>query len=310
MNFDHVLLIGFGGPEKIEDVKPFVQRVAQGRAIPEERLKIVEHHYELIGGFSPYNQHAFKLKALMEQGLRTQGFDLPVFIGMRNWNPFLKDTLTEIHEKGLKKGLGVILAVQRSIESCARYKENVTEASKNCGDDEITYDYLPAWYAHPYFIEAQAARVRETIREAKLDPEAAHFIFTVHSIPVETAQGCALCDYREDFAETSRLLTERLGLVKWSLAYQSRSGNPRQPWLEPDILEELARLRAEGERKVVVVPVGFLFDNAEILYDLDIEARAKAVSIGMDFYRAPTVMGQELFVKMLTDLIIRKTNVL
>ncbi len=309
MTYDHVLLIGFGGPEKREDVMPFVQRVAEGRAIPEARLQIVEHHYDLIGGFSPYNQNAFQLKDLLEKGLREQGLELPVFLGMRNWNPFLKDTVQEIHKQGFKKGLGIILAVQRSLESCARYKDNVTEALKTCGAEDLGYDYLPAWYAHPYFIEAQAAQVRKTVEAAGLTRADVHYIFTVHSIPVETAQGCALCDYREDFKETSRLVADSLGAAKWSTAYQSRSGNPRQAWLEPDILDEIRRLSSAGERSVVVVPVGFLFENAEILYDLDIEARALAAAEGLGFYRAPTVMGHSLFLKMLTDLTVRKANV-
>ncbi|MBU3759643.1 MAG: ferrochelatase [Candidatus Omnitrophica bacterium] len=302
MKADHVLLVGFGAPEKVEDVRAFLAKVAEGRAIPEERLSEVEHHYAVIGG-SPYNRHALEFKRHLEEDLRERGLTLPVYLGMRNWHPFMGNTLTEIASKGHCAGIGVILSVQRSISSCARYKDDVAQAKKSAGAEGVDYAFLPPWYDHPYFIEAQTDLIRKLLGEKKQTVEETHFLFTVHSIPVDMAKACDLCDYREEFNETARLTAERLGAPSWSQAYQSRSGSPRQPWLEPDILDEIKRLVSEGKRKIVVVPAGFLFDNAEVLFDLDVEAGDLARSLGIGYHRAPTVMGHPLMRKLFADLI-------
>ncbi len=309
LNFDHVLLVGFGGPERIEDVRPFLSKVAEGRAIPEERLKGVEHHYEVIGGFSPYNQHAMKLKRELEETLRARGVGIPVLIGMRNWHPFLNDTFKVIKEREYKRGLALILSVQRSISSCAQYKDNVAAAKLSAGAEALTYEFSPSWGTHPDFIEAQSDQVLRALNARAWDLKDVHVVFTVHSIPVEMAAACTFCDYRAEFAESSRRIAECLGAGRWSQAYQSRSGSPRQPWLEPDISEELRRLASEGVKRVVVVPAGFLFDNAEVLFDLDVEAAGAAAAAGLDFTRAATVMGHPGLVKMMTDWTVQKLNV-
>lgn len=309
LNFDHILLVGFGGPERIEDVRPFLTKVAEGRAIPEERLKSVEHHYEVIGGYSPYNQHAMKLRKELEEDLRSRGLDIPVLIGMRNWQPFLNDALKVIKERGYKRGLALILSVQRSISSCAQYKDNVADAKRAAGAEAVFYEFSPAWHEHPDFIEAQAAQTRAALDERGWDLKDVHLVFTVHSIPLEMASACKFCDYRAAFAQSSRLVAERLGAGRWSQAYQSRSGSPRQPWLDPDISEELRRLSGEGVKRAVVIPVGFLFDNAEVLFDLDVEARAVAEQAGLDFVRVPTVMGHPGLIKMMSEWAVEKLNV-
>lgn len=309
LKFDHVLLVGFGGPERIEDVRPFLAKVAEGRAIPEERLKGVEHHYEVIGGFSPYNQHAMKLKRELEETLSARGVDIPVLIGMRNWHPFLNDTFKVIKERDYKRGLALILSVQRSISSCAQYRDNVAAAKLSVGAEALAYEFSPSWGTHPDFIEAQSDQVRSALHARGWDRKDVHVVFTVHSIPAEMAAACRFCDYRAEFAESSRRIAERLGEGGWSQAYQSRSGSPRQPWLEPDISEELRRLAGDGVKRVIVVPVGFLFDNAEVLFDLDVEARGAAAAAGLDFARAATVMGHPGLVKMMADWTVQKLNV-
>ncbi len=301
MNYDHILLIGFGGPSRPDEVRPFIEQVAQGRNIPESRLREVEHHYEMIGGASPYNQQVFGLAAALRESM---GGKPPIFVGMRNWHPFLHETLEEIKAGNLRKGLGVILAPHRSLASCKRYKQDVEEARQRVGATEIHYEYLETWYAHPLFIEAHADLIKAALPPS-LNPS---IIFTAHSIPQSMAAECPHCDYAAEFHHSSKLVAERLGHSKWACAYQSRSGNPRDPWLEPDILSTLRRLKEEGENEVLAVPAGFLCENAEILYDLDIETQQEAKKIGMHFRRASTVMQHPKFISMLTELIAAKTK--
>jgi len=301
MRFDHVLLIGFGGPTRPEEVKPFLEEVTRGLRIPEARLKEVAHHYERTGGSSPYNAHAFQLMEKLKPSLTAAGVTLPVFIGMRNWHPFLKETMQEIRQRGLKKGIGVICAPHRSPASFEKYLNNVEEAKQNAGAQEIRYDYLKPWHDHPLFIQAQAGHVRAVL-DLLGPPErrAAHLLFSAHSIPLEMAQACR---YEQEFKESSALVAQELAHPAWSIAYQSRSGNPRQPWLEPDVPAALRQLKAEGKRHVVLVPIGFLFDHTEVLYDLDSEARLEAERIGLKYSRASTVMDHPQFVSMFTRLI-------
>ena len=301
MKFDHVLLIGFGGPTRPEEVKPFLEEVTRGLRIPEARLQEVVRHYELTGGSSPYNEHAFRLMEKLKPSLTAAGVTLPVFIGMRNWHPFLKETLQEIKQRGLRNGIGVICAPHRSPASFEKYLNNVEEAKQNAGAQEVLYDYVKPWHDHPFFIQAQADLVRAVLD--LLSPQertAAHLLFSAHSIPLEMAQGCR---YEQEFRESSALVAQECAHAAWSIAYQSRSGSPRQPWLEPDVLALLRQMKEEGKRQVVLVPVGFLFDHTEVLYDLDIEARLEAERIGLKYSRASTVMDHPKFVSMFTRLI-------
>ena len=295
MKFDHLLLIGFGGPAQPEEVEPFLREVARGAAnLPESRLKEVLHHYEIIGGASPYNESAFRLFRNLEESLPRNEIQLPLFIGMRNWHPFLKETLSEIKKRGLKKGLGVVLAPQRSEASFERYVQSVEEAKKVVSACEIEYDYLKPWYDHWLFIEAQVDQIR------KVDDPSAHLLFSAHSIPLEVAQKSR---YREEVKMASELVAKKLNHRQWSVAYQSRSGNPRDPWLGPDVCSAIRELKAGGESTVILVPIGFLCDNAEILYDLDVEAKAEAEKIGIRYLRASTVMDHPTLAEMFSELI-------
>lgn len=301
MTFDHILVVGFGGPTRPEEVKPFIEEVARGLRIPAERLAVVARQYDAIGGRSPYHEHTVRLVERLTAQLGDRRIRLPVFMGMKSWHPFLRETIGEISRRGLSRGLGVILAPHRSEASYERYVRGVEEAAAQAGAPGLCYAYLKPWHDHPLFIEAQAEQARAALdRIEPREREAVHLLFSAHSIPVEMARRCR---YEEAFRASSRLVADALRAASWSCAYQSRSGDPRQPWLEPDVLMALRGLKTQGARGVCLVPIGFLSDHAEILYDLDIQAREEAERLGLHLWRAPTVMDHPQFVAMLVQLI-------
>lgn len=301
-NFDHVLIIGFGGPTKKEEILPFLRQVAKGRNIPEARLEEVGRHYERVGGFSPYNAYALQLAARLKDALQNQGQPRPVFVGMRNWHPFFHETLAEIKKLGLKQGIGVILAPHRCEASYERYIRDVDDARRAARAEEILYQYLKPWHDHPLFIQAQADEARKILEGFSPDARSETYVlFSAHSIPLDMP-GCT--GYQEEILESCKLVAAELGVADWSLAYQSRSGNPRQPWLEPDVAGVIQSLSATGKKRVLIVPIGFLCNNVEVLYDLDVEAREKAEKCGLQYFRAQTVTEQPKFVAMLQSLIL------
>ncbi len=304
MSFDHVLVIGFGGPTQPGEIKPFLQEVTRDRNIPERRLQEVSHHYDLVGGYSPYNAYTFQLADKLKETLSRSEIKLPLFVGMRNWHPFLKETLTEITRQGLRKGIGIILAPHRSETSFERYVQNVEEAKSFARAHEIRYEYLDSWYDHPLFIQAQAEEVEKILCNLNSEERRnTHLLFSAHSIPEEMARQCR---YADEFRRSSELVARELKHAKWSLAYQSRSGDPRQPWLGPDVISSIRDLAKQNEQAVLVVPVGFLCDNVEVLYDLDIEARSEAKKVGIRYLRSRTVTDHAKFVEMFGLLIKNK----
>ncbi len=299
--FDHVLIIGFGGPTRREDILPFLEHVARGRNIPEARLKEVLHHYERVGGFSPYNAYTFQLAEKLKAALQSEGAGIPVFVGMRNWHPFLDEALSEIKIRGLKRGAGIILAPHHCETSYERYIQNVDEARKAVGAVETQYQYLKPWHDHPLFVQAQADEVKKIVDTLLPEEQkSAHFLFSAHSIPLDMPGAER---YQEEFRQSSTLVASEIGISRWSIAYQSRSGNPHQRWAEPDVVSVIKQLAEKGEKRVVLVPVGFLCDNVEVLYDLDIEAKAEAEKAGLQYLRACTVTDHPKFVSMLKTLI-------
>lgn len=299
--YDHILVIGFGGPTRPEDVQPFLEEVTRGVPIPPARLEEVIRHYEAVGGRSPYNEHTERLCRALEAVLRRRGVSEPLFLGMRHWHPFLRETIHGIRGAGLTHGLGVILAPHRSDASFDKYVRSVEQAQAGVSAPGIRYDYLRPWHDHPLFIEAQAEQVRPALRgPASGAREGVHLLFSAHAIPVEMAERSR---YVEEVRRSSELVAAALGHPRWSVAYQSRSGDPRQAWLTPAVVDAMRELRAHGVRQVIAVPIGFLCDNVEVLYDLDLEARQSAASIGIGFTRAPTVHEHPAFVQMLADLI-------
>lgn len=300
MEFDHILLIGFGGPTSLEEVGPFLEVVTQGRQIPEERLREVLDHYEKVGGRSPYNAAVFALADNLRKALQASDANLPLFVGMKSWHPLLRDTLAQIKERRLKKGIGVILAPHRSAASFERYVRSVEEAKALAGCDSLEYEYLKPWHDRPFFIEAQADEIRKVLNGRDAEGKSLRLIFSAHSIPLEMARQCS---YQAEFETSCRLVAEELEPVSWGIAYQSRSGSPREPWLGPNVLSGLDDLAKSGLQGVICVPIGFVCDNVEILYGLDIEVRQAAVKRGLSYFRARTVSHHPKFVQMLTALI-------
>jgi ferrochelatase len=303
---DAVLLIGFGGPEKPEDVWPFLRNVVRGQNVPEQRLHEVAHHYEAVGGVSPYNRSTRRQAAALQERLAERGLPLPVYIGMRNWHPFLQETLAQMHRAGVRRGVGIILAPHRAQTSWERYQHDVERARAALGGIGLEVLYPPPWHAHPLFLEALAQRVEEAtgVRRGAW-PAGVPIVFTAHSIPVRMPGAES---YAVQLRETAAGVAALLAAPDWTVAYQSRSGDPRTPWLEPEVADRLAELRQRGAQTVVVVPCGFLCDNVEVLYDLDIEALQAARELGLQMLRVPTVGDHPLFIEMLAELVLQVAN--
>ena len=306
--YDAILIVGFGGPEGPDDVLPFLENVLRGRNVPRERMLQVAEHYHHFGGVSPINAQVRDLIAALTPELREHGVALPIYWGNRNWHPMLADTMRQMADDGVKHVLAVVLAAYSSYSSCRQYREDVQKAREAVGAHAPTVDKMRVFYNHPDFIASNAARVREALDRL---PEEAHgpnhVAFTAHSIPASMA---ANCRYESQLTETCRLVAESLGIGpdRWRLVYQSRSGRPQDPWLEPDILDHLEDLHRRGVKAVVIDPVGFLSDHMEVMYDLDDEARKKADALGMTMERAATVGTDPRFVGMLRELIIERIS--
>ena len=283
--YDAILVLSFGGPEKPDDVMPFLENVLRGRNVPRERMLAVAEHYHHFDGKSPINDQNRALIAALKTELASHGIELPIYWGNRNWHPLLADTLRQMRSDGVRRALGFVTSIFSSYSGCRQYLENIEQARAEVdGAPEI--HKLRKFYNHPLFIEAQADEVRTALagRPAKL-------IFTAHSIPLSMAE---TSDYQEQLRESCRLVAQHLGLTDWRLAYQSRSGAPGQPWLEPDIGDML---------REAVVPIGFVSDHIEVIYDLDTEAQAIARERGIDMLRAPTVGVHPKFLQMIRELI-------
>jgi ferrochelatase len=300
---DAVLLIAFGGPERPEDVRPFLQIVTAGRAIPPARLEEVAHHYDLMGGRSPLNTLTHAQAEGLRAVLATEGRATPIWVGMRNWHPFLHETLAEMKDRGCRRALGIILSSLQTEASWSRYVVDVAAAREKVGPDSPEVVYAPPWSDHPRFIEAMADRARSAL--AGIEPARradARLVFTAHSVPVAMAAGSP---YAAQLEAAARAIASALGRSAWSVAYQSRSGSPRDPWLEPDVGDVIRALARDGAHDVVVVPVGFVCDHVEVLYDLDVEAKAVAESCRLGFHRAAAANDHPAFLAMLADLVRR-----
>jgi len=298
---DSILLLGFGGPGRREDVRPFLDNVLRGRPVPKERYEEVVRHYDEVGGSSPFN----RLTEAQAEGLRAllarEGPDLPVHVGMRHWEPHVEDTLAAMAAAGLRRAVGIVLAAHRSPPSWDAYLKKVEEARGRLGDTAPSVDYAPAWSDHPLFIEALADRTAAALAAPPPARRAdARLVFTAHSIPTAMSERSG---YAAGLRRTGELLAARLGAGAWSMAYTSRSGNPADPWLEPDISDALRAVGAQGVSDVVVSPIGFLVDHVEVLYDLDIAARRTAEEIGMRLRRAGTVGDHPAFARLLAALV-------
>jgi ferrochelatase len=290
--YDAVLLLSFGGPEKADDVIPFLENVLRGRNVPRERMLAVAEHYYHMGGRSPINDHNRALISALERELANHGHQLPIYWGNRNWHPLLPDTLREMRDRGVRKALAFVTSIFSSYSGCRQYLEDIERARAAVEGAPVIHK-LRKFYNHPLFIEAQAAEVR-----AALGDRTAKIIFTAHSIPMVMAE---TSDYQRQLQEACRLVAENVGISDWRLVFQSRSGPPSQPWLEPDIADVVRELDRGTE--VAVVPIGFVSDHIEVIYDLDIELEAIARERGVSLARAPTVGVHPKFLQMIRELI-------
>src|SRR5688572_9497123 len=254
--FDSVLVVSFGGPQGPHDIRPFLANVLRGRRVSPERVEEVAHHYELFGGVSPITAITRRQAEGLRVRLAAAGHRLPVYVGMRNWHPLLADTLREMHTAGLRHAIGFILAAQHSYSSCQQYRENVAaaraELRQTGGDEEVTF--VGSWFDHPLVVTANAEHVRQALARLPESVRAgARLIFTAHSIPLQMAQSSR---YEEQLRESARLVASDAGVADWALVYQSRSGRPGDPWLEPDVCYYLRQARAAGLCAAVLCPIG------------------------------------------------------
>jgi protoporphyrin/coproporphyrin ferrochelatase len=298
---DSVLLVAFGGPTRAAEIRPFLEIVKRGRRIPPERLEEVAHHYERMpGGCSPLNALTEVQAEGVRRALAAVGRPLPVFVGMRNWHPFLHEALAAMAAAGRRRTLAIVLSSFRTEASWDRYMADVAAARERTpGAPEVVF--AEPWFEHPRFIAAATDGVTRAL--AALPPserETAPLVFTAHSVPVAMADASP---YVADFTAAARAVAAAAGHARWSLAYQSRSGRPGDPWLEPDIGDVVKSLAKDGARHVVVSPLGFVCDHVEVLYDLDVEARGIAEAHGVTLHRAPAVNAHPQFIAMLAELV-------
>lgn len=318
--YDAIVLVSFGGPEGMSDVMPFLENVLRGRNVPRERMLAVAKHYEIFGGVSPINEENRKLIAALKSELQTNGPDLPVYFGNRNWHPMLGDTVRTMREDGVKQALAFVTSAYSAYSSCRQYLEDIERARASVGPDAPRIEKLRPFYNHPGFIEANAANLRTALEQIPMERRAnAHLVFTAHSIPETMARNC---DYEAQLQETSRLVfLELIGTGsgssagasppvaftgRYSLVFQSRSGSPSQPWLGPDVCDHLRELHAGGIKDVVVSPVGFVSDHMEVVYDLDTEATALCRELGIKMVRAAAAGRHPAFAKMIRELILER----
>jgi ferrochelatase len=305
-HYDALLLVSFGGPEGMDDVMPFLENVLRGKNVPPERMRAVAHHYELFGGISPINAQNRMLIAALEKELEESELSLPIYWGNRNWHPMLSDTLRQMADDGIKNALAFFTSAYSSYSGCRQYREDIMRAQDVVGTGGPQIEKLRAFYNHPGFIEANIENVRQALDAIPEDRRnRAQLAFTAHSIPLSMATNC---DYEAQLQETCRLVADGVGHKAWRLVYQSRSGTPSQPWLEPDICDYLAELKQTGIEDVVIAPIGFTSDHMEVLYDLDTEARALCRKINLNMVRASTVGTHPTFIKMIGELILERMN--
>ena len=299
--YDAILLIAFGGPTCADEIRPFLARVTKGIAIPPQRLEEVAHHYEAVGGNSPLNEITFRQAAALQKLLKDSDRNLPVYVGMRNASPFFSEILQRMAHDGIKHALGFILSSHRTEASWERYQKNIAEARTELGAAAPTVDYCDGWHEHPRFIQTWAELIEAALLGINADRRKDTLvIFTAHSLPTAMADGSP---YVEQVGSSARLIAAKLNHPHWSLAFQSRSGRPADPWLEPDIGQAIRDCATSGVRQIVVAPIGFVCDHVEVLYDLDIEAKKLADDLGVRLIRAGCPNDHPTFIRMIADII-------
>jgi ferrochelatase len=301
LSHDAVLLLSFGGPTGPEQIRPFLARVLAGHPVPPARIEEVVGHYEAVGGRSPLKDLTFLQSHALKDILAQLGLPLPVYVGMRHSPPFISETIDQMAAEGVKKALGFILSSHQTEASWDRYQQSVAAAREKIGESAPRIDYCSGWHNHPLFIQVWEELIEDEMDKITSAERAnTALIFTAHSVPETMAANSPYC---AQLQESCALVAARLAHTRWSLAYQSRSGNPREPWLEPDISEALQNLAAKGAAGVIVAPIGFVSDHVEVLYDLDIEARQKADTLGLKFLRASAPNDHPTFIRMMAAVV-------
>ena len=310
-DYDAFLLVSFGGPEGPADVMPFLENVTRGRGVPRDRLAEVAHHYDVFGGVSPINEQCRDLLAAIGKDFVAAGLDLPLYWGNRNWHPFLADTVAQMAADGVGHALAFVTSAYGSFSSCRQYLDDIEAARAQAGPGAPRIDKIRHYFNHPGFIEPFTQAALMAIQS--LPPGVQHdacLVFTAHSVPeaMAAASGPDGGLYPAQLTEAARLVAGQLAEAEgherpWRLVYQSRSGPPQVPWLGPDVRDHLESLAADGAPGVVVIPVGFVSDHLEVVYDLDMEAAKLARKLGLPMARAATPGTHPRFVSMITELV-------
>jgi ferrochelatase len=322
--YDAVLLLGFGGPEGQDDVIRFLRNVTRGRGIPDDRLEEVAHHYRHFGGISPINEQNRQLRTALVAELRDRGLQIPVYGGNRNWMPYVSDALENLHRDGHRTVLAIATSAYSSFSSCRQYREDLADALEVTGlGGIISVDKVRQYFDHPGFIAPFVDGLKDAVASLMIEDPDLDFerdvevLFSTHSIPQADAdrsgppelrlgRGGAYVAQHRAVAET---IMTRAGLPSpWQLVFQSRSGAPSVPWLEPDVNDAIRELPRRGRRAVIIVPVGFVSDHMEVMWDLDTEALETAQRVGLRAIRTSTPGCDPAYVAGLTDLIVERLN--
>jgi ferrochelatase len=302
--FDALLVLSFGGPEGPADVRPFLENVVRGRGVPPERLDAVEEHYQHFGGVSPLNARNREILAAVRERI-----ELPVYFGNRNWHPMVEDAVAEMGRDGVRRALVFATSAYGGYSACRQYQEDIARARKAVGESAPELVKIRHFFDHPLFVAANADAVRAARATLPADVrDGARLVFTAHSVPVAAdaaagPPGEGGHRYSRQVAEASRLVATALGVAEYDVVWQSRSGPPQVPWLEPDVVDHIDALHARGVPAVVVAPIGFVSDHVEVIWDLDTEARERADELGMGFARAATAGPDPRFADMVAELV-------
>lgn len=302
--YQAILVVSFGGPEGPDEVLPFLENVLRGRPVPRQRLLEVAEHYHHFGGVSPINAQNRALVAALQAELDQHGPRWKVYWGNRNWRPLLPDALAQMTHDGVERALAFVTSAYSSYSGCRQYRENLAAAQAEVGPKAPALHKLRVFFNHPGFIGPAAANTRLALAQLPAGARV-KLLFTAHSIPQAMADTCA---YVQQLREASRLVADEVGALDWELVYQSRSGPPTQPWLGPDVNDAIVAAQRSGAEALCLVPIGFTSDHMEVLYDLDVEARATAERLGIPLVRAATVGCAPEFVAMIRELILERID--
>ena len=301
-SFEALMIVSFGGPESHAEVMPFLERVTQGKPVPRERLLEVAKHYYHFDGKSPLNAQNRALKQALEKEFLKRNIGLPIYLGNRNAAPFIVDELREMKAKNITRALGFFTSSMSSYSGCRQYRENIAEAQAEIGDGAPQIEKIRAFFNHPLYIQTVSARLQECLSKFSMEKRDSHFIFTTHSLPISMAKNC---DYAEQYKNSSELVAAANVLQpdQVTFAFQSRSGSPHIPWLGPDVNEVVKNIPKGSKKNIIFIPIGFVSDHMEVIYDLDCEAREHVENHGFQFARVKTAGTHPLFIEMICELV-------